>query len=207
MVKKEANCFDVMKSFCPESDFIALLVKQDRQAYNDLYDNYSASLYGIVLKIVKNENIAQDLLQDIFIKIRKNCEYYDADKGRFFTWILHIARKTCFDYLRKQDPENLGLSTVGDEVEGNQAIFPNMKNNDLKELISQLKKAQKIFVEMFYCEGDTHPGTAYFLKTRLGTVKMRMQDALKKIRFILANSLLNISFPESMLQGKRAHTG
>ena len=173
-----------MKKLYLECDLIAQLVKQDRQAFNYLYDNYSAALYGVVFKIVKNEEIAQDLLQDTFVKIWKNCEQHDPEKGRFFTWMMHIARNICFDYLRTNRPETVDLIAVGDILENNQIIFPNIENNELEELISQLKKEQKVLIEMVYWEGYSHQETANRLKLPLGTVKTRVRDALKKLRFI-----------------------
>jgi RNA polymerase sigma-70 factor (ECF subfamily) len=178
-----------MKPFYTESDFLAQLIKQDRQAFNYLYDNYSPALYGIILKMIKNEDTAQDLLQDVFIKIWKNCGKHDPSRGRFFTWMLHVTRNTCLDYLRLLHPEMLDVSLVGDMIENNQTAFTEIHSSDLKELISHLRKEQKILIEMVYWEGYTHEETAFRLQLPLGTVKSRIRDALKKIRFVLTNGL------------------
>ena len=180
-----------MKTLYTESDFLAQLVKQDRRAFNYLYDNYSPALYGIVLKMVKNKDTADDLLQYIFVKIWKNCEKHDPSQGRFFTWMLHVARNTCLDYLRMHRPEMLDVSIVGDMIENNQTIFTGVQSSDLKDLISQLRKEQKVLIEMVYWEGYTHEETASRLQLPLGTVKSRIRDALKKIRFILTSGLPN----------------
>ncbi len=178
-----------MKSLYPEGDLIALLLKQDRHAFNYLYDNYSAPLYGVVLQIVKKEDASHDLLQDVFVKIWKNVARYDAGKGRLFTWMLHVARNTCFDYLRKQNPETLDVSKVGDMIEANQNLFPGIENNDLKELVMLLGKEHKAVIELVYWEGYTHEETACRLELPLGTVKTRIRKALNKLRFSFENTL------------------
>ena len=85
-----------------EEELVSLLKNKDANAYNVLYDNYSSALYGIVSRIIPAEEIAQDLLQDVFIKIWKNIEKYDTSKGRLFTWMLNIARNSAIDYSRSK---------------------------------------------------------------------------------------------------------
>ena len=88
-----------------EGELVEMLRLQDRKAFSYLYDNYSDALYGVVLKLVRTEETAQDLLQEIFVKIWKNIAQYDVGKGRLFTWMLNIARNTSIDYLRVNRPE------------------------------------------------------------------------------------------------------
>ncbi|HEY0031415.1 MAG TPA: sigma-70 family RNA polymerase sigma factor, partial [Bacteroidia bacterium] len=85
-----------------EDELIALLKNKDLVAYNALYDNYSAALYGIITRIVPAEEIAEDLLQEVFIKIWKSIDSYDPKKGRLFTWMLNISRNASIDYARSK---------------------------------------------------------------------------------------------------------
>ena len=89
-------------SLVSESVLIEKLTRRDQQAFQWLYDQYSPALYGVVLRIVRDEDQAADLLQDIFVKIWKNLDAYDASKGRLFTWMLNVARNTAIDSLRAQ---------------------------------------------------------------------------------------------------------
>ena len=72
---------------------------QDQRAFSLLYDNYSAALYGVILKIVRTEEIAADVMQDSFVKIWKNIENYNRIKGTLFTWMLNVARNTAIDQI------------------------------------------------------------------------------------------------------------
>jgi RNA polymerase sigma factor (sigma-70 family) len=83
-----------------EQKIIDLLQKRDQRALNLLYENYSNSLYGVILKITINEEIAEDALQETFIKVWKNSHKYDPKKAKLFTWLFRIARNTAIDKLR-----------------------------------------------------------------------------------------------------------
>lgn len=121
-----------MKRHYPECDLVVLLAKKDLPAFNYLYDHYSAALYGVILKIVKREDVAQDLLQDVFVKIWKRVGQYDVQKGRLFTWMLNIARNTGLDYLRTQQHELMDLPTADQLMEDSQNAFRGFAGNDVK---------------------------------------------------------------------------
>ena len=74
--------------------------KKDPLAFEKLYGMYSENICGVINTIVKNDALAQEICQDVFIKIWNNCESYNSSKGRFFTWILNIARNAAIDEIR-----------------------------------------------------------------------------------------------------------
>ena len=84
----------------PESSLIAALKARDKDAYGKLYDQYGNALFGLIMKIVKSDSVAEDVLQESFVKIWKRIDQYDEGKGRFFTWILNITRNTAIDHWR-----------------------------------------------------------------------------------------------------------
>jgi RNA polymerase sigma factor (sigma-70 family) len=87
--------------------FTQLLKAKSRGAFADLYDRYSAALFGFICKMVKNKNIAEELLQEAFIKAWKNIDAYDASKESLFTWLLRIANNTCVNYTKTTNRETL----------------------------------------------------------------------------------------------------
>jgi RNA polymerase sigma factor (sigma-70 family) len=76
------------------------LKAKNREAFAELYDRYSPALFGFICKLVKNQRMAEELLQRAFIKIWKNIDNYDESKGTLFAWILRITRNTCNEYLQ-----------------------------------------------------------------------------------------------------------
>ncbi|MCU0340454.1 MAG: sigma-70 family RNA polymerase sigma factor [Spirosomaceae bacterium] len=167
-----------------EEELIELLRRQDRKAFNYLYDNYSDAIYGIVLKVVHTEEVAQDLMQDIFVKIWKNITQYDGSKGRLFTWMLNVARNSAIDYLRIKRPEIQDIDTAVYLVEGGQKAHDDWTTPELQEIVSRLRPEQQKLIEMVYWGGYTHEETAKQLDMPLGTVKTRVRGALQDLRKI-----------------------
>ncbi|RYY18981.1 MAG: sigma-70 family RNA polymerase sigma factor, partial [Sphingobacteriaceae bacterium] len=89
-----------------EEELINALQRQDKIAAEALYDMYSASLFGVIIRIVQNNEIAEDLLQESFVKIWNSFPSYSADKGRLFTWMVNIARNLSIDKIRSKDYKN-----------------------------------------------------------------------------------------------------
>jgi RNA polymerase sigma factor (sigma-70 family) len=82
-----------------------LLKAKNCGAFAELYDVYSAALFGFIYKMVKNKNIAEELLQESFIKAWRNIDSYDAAKASLFTWLLRIANNTCVNYMQTTKTE------------------------------------------------------------------------------------------------------
>lgn len=178
-----------MKRSYAEDELVILLANRDLMAYSYLYDHYSKALYGSLLKLVKKEEVAQDLLQDVFVKIWKSAGQYDASKGRFFTWLLNIALNTGRDYLRTQQHEMVELSTVDSLMDAPENVFRDFDTHDVKELMCRLKEDYKVVIEMVYWQGYTHEETAIRLNLPLGTVKTRVRKALNELRDSVEKSL------------------
>lgn len=89
-----------------QEDLLVLIYQKDEKAFTHLYDMYSKSLFAVINTLVKNREEAEDVLQEVFVKIWKNIDSYHESKGRFYTWILNIARNTSIDKLRSINVRN-----------------------------------------------------------------------------------------------------
>ena len=85
-----------------EEQLVAILYEGKPEQFGVLYDYFSPALYGIVSKIIGNDEHAQDILQESFVKIWEKSRNYDSTKGRLFTWMLNIARNTAIDASRSK---------------------------------------------------------------------------------------------------------
>lgn len=152
-----------------------------------LYDNYSAALFGIICRIVQDEDAARDLLQDTFIKIWRNVLNYDAAKGRLFTWMLNIARNTAIDFLRVSHPgESIQnqpeiVDTIDQQRGGGQL---NPDTLDVSEKVTQLNPIYQELIDLVYFKGLTHEEVSQRLNMPLGTVKTRVRAALQELKKI-----------------------
>jgi RNA polymerase sigma-70 factor (ECF subfamily) len=180
------NYMQKSKNNYTEEELVALLKRKDANAYSLLYDNYSAALFGVISRVVSAEEIAEDILQDVFIKIWKNIENYDASKGRLFTWMLNIARNASIDYSRskqfKMGTKIQGMDTSVYEVNKKSSTHSNTDFIGVKEEVAKLKEEHRILIDMIYFAGYTQEDTAKELNIPLGTVKTRVRAAIIKLR-------------------------
>lgn len=171
-----------------EQELVKLLQQRDDQSFSYLYDNYSAALYGIINQIVTDKEIANDVLQEVFINIWKKIGLYDPSKGRLFTWMLNIARNASIDKLRskgyQQQIKNQSLPENVLTMSG-QTVNPNIDNIGLKKIIATLKTEHRVLVELSYFQGYTHEEIAKALDMPLGTVKTRIRSALIQLRTLI----------------------
>jgi RNA polymerase sigma-70 factor (ECF subfamily) len=85
-----------------EDELIRLLKIKEPSAFSYLYDNYSGALFGIIYKMLDDRQLAEDVLQEAFVKIWNSFSNYDSLKGRLFTWMLNIARNLTIDTIRSK---------------------------------------------------------------------------------------------------------
>ena len=170
-----------------EDQLIEQLKLNRRQAFEYLYDHYSPALYGIIFKILKDEDKAADTLQDTFLKIWKNIASYNSEKGTLFTWMLNVARNTAIDKHRFEAKNEtvLQLDQIK-EIELTPATIVDtpFSTIDLRAIVSDLIFERKQVIEMVYFQGYTHEQVSKILNLPLGTVKSRIRRALSELRNI-----------------------
>ena len=171
-----------------EEELVAKLRHNDRTAYEYLYDNYSAALYGVIHRIVSNEETANDVLQDAFVKIWNGIGSYDAQKGKLFTWMLNISRNMAIDKTRSKDFNNNQKNQSTENVV-NQMV--RLKTDDLKpehiglaEIVEKLDPNEKFLIDLMYFKGYTQSEIAEEYNIPLGTVKTRLRSATMNLRKI-----------------------
>jgi RNA polymerase sigma-70 factor (ECF subfamily) len=174
------------KPLIAENELVSLLKSRDKRGFEMLYTNYSSALYGIVLKIVRTEEIAEDVLQDAFVKIWKNVISYDSSKGTLFTWMLNVARNTAIDRIRSQEYKNTAKIQSIDNNVGITAGQPTthipVEHIGLDGIVAKLKPEHQVIIEYLYFKGFTQAEVAEELDIPLGTVKTRVKSAINHLR-------------------------
>lgn len=161
----------------------------DQQAFEQVYDAYSTALFGISYKILKDENQAEDAVQEAFVKIWSKINSFDSEKGTFFTWMLNINRNTAIDLYRKNAKKQT-VSIQNDTNYVNPKLGVDSQNTDqigIGDLLKVLPEQEQEIIEYMYFKGYTQKETAEALDIPLGTVKTRSRKALKGLKelFIL----------------------
>lgn len=173
-----------------EQQLISLLKHRDNKAFGYLYDNYSSALYSIIVQILSGDvELANDVLQEVFINIWRKIDSYDQTKGRLFTWMLNIARNASIDTLRSRtyqnDRKNQPMPGSVDEQLNGQTAQLNVDNIGFRKVLGQLKEDQRVLIDLAYYKGYTHEEIAAIQNMPLGTVKTRIRNALIQLRGIL----------------------
>lgn len=169
-----------------EEELVLALQRREKIAVEALYDMYSASLFGVIVRIVNDEALAEDILQDTFIKVWNSFPSYSTEKGRLFTWMVNIARNLAIDKIRSKDFKN---QTKNQELENNVTFIDEQRNTvykpellGVRDLVEQLKPEQKSILDLVYFKGYTHVEAADELGVPLGTIKTRLRAAITQLR-------------------------
>lgn len=174
------------KPIYTEQELIQALSRNERKAFEYLYDHYSGALYKVVCKIVRDGSLAEDVMQEAFLKIWKNFKTYEPKKGTLFTWMLNITRNTAIDMLRKSDRAPSMGALEADKATG-LGVLPPIDTLDLPALLGDLRPERQILVSMVYLQGYTQQEAADRLGIPLGTVKSRMRFAMEELRILFAD--------------------
>lgn len=166
-----------------EQNIVQLLEKGNKAALNLLYENYADSLYGVILKVTNNEELAQDALQETFVKVWKNSKKYDSKKAKLFTWLYRIAKNTAIDKVRSFN------NRFEKEVQidkSNVYILPTSNLNqdvmDLREHVARLDDKYQIVLKALFFEGMTQQEASEELDIPLGTIKSRLKIGLRELK-------------------------
>ncbi len=159
---------------------------KDEYAFEKLYQMYGASIHGVVFNIVKNRAIADELAQDVFIKVWDKADTYSPSKGRFFTWILNIARNAAIDKTRskafKQSKQNLNADFFVDIITSNDNLDRSTDAIGIKKYVTNLGEKCKHIIELLYFKGFTQKEASEELDIPIGTVKTRNRNCIQKLR-------------------------
>ena len=176
-------------------ELISNIKNGNEEAFSQLYDKYSDALYGLILKIIKQEDLAQDILQECFVKIWEKIQTYDGTKGTLFTWMLNICRNKSIDSLRKTNRTRNGHETMHKDMPKNASLEINPETIGLRDVLNNLSDEKRVIIEYLYFKGYTQKETSDELNIPLGTVKTRSRTAILELKdlftLILASWISN----------------
>ncbi|MCZ2082820.1 MAG: sigma-70 family RNA polymerase sigma factor [Flavobacteriales bacterium] len=167
---------------------LSLLMNRDEKGFNYLYRNYSGALYGVIIRIVRYEEEANEVLQDVFVKIWNSIKSFDDKKASLYTWMLNIARNSAIDRLKSKSFQNdLQNQSIPDFVNDGVGLSTeqNHEFNEVGKMVNTLREDYRILINKAYFGGLTQEEIAEELQIPLGTVKTRTRAALLELKEIL----------------------
>ncbi len=164
------------------------IAQGDKEAFLELYHRYVNLVYSMALRVVGDGQTAEEVTQDVFMKIWQKGALYDARRGRFSSWLLSVTRFAAIDRLRYEQrrPSTKEISEEARpprelrQLSADHALWE--QGQQLRMLIEQLPPEQREVVELAYFGGLTHRELAEHLNLPLGTVKSRLRLGLNKLR-------------------------
>lgn len=173
------------------ADLVALLdrvAQRDRVAFKTLYDATSLKLFGIVLRILRRRDVAEDILQDVYIKIWDKAADYRGNRGAVITWMATIARNRALDEARRAPPV-----IAADDVPGFEDIAANVAHPladrerqeeyaRLMRCLNQLEAEKRSMITLAYLEGLSREALAARFDKPVATVKTWLRRGLEAVK-------------------------
>jgi RNA polymerase sigma-70 factor, ECF subfamily len=182
----------------PSEHLVAQIIAGNPAALEMLYDRYAPVVMGVAFRVVQDQAAAEDVVQETFWRVWKNCAGFQREQGTFSSWLFAITRNIAIDRWRKMKhtpTTSLGCNDEGDQPLENQAdprmnvaesAFDTMKHQQVRAAIQRLPKEQSQVIKMAYFQGLSRQEIAKTLQTPLGIVHTRARLALQKLRVWLA---------------------
>jgi len=180
----------------PDSALIERMRTGDEAALSALYDRYSAMLFAMLVRILRDQQAAEEVLQDLFLQLWRNAGRFDAGRGSLPAWLMVIGRNRAISRLRgRRDREVLeeeegdyANTFVSDQNIEDEALRAQLARN-ISAALEQLPAEQRQAVELAYFEGMTQSEIANQTGIPLGTVKTRVRSAMQTLRQTLGSIL------------------
>ena len=179
-----------------DSSLIARLRNRDPEAMGEIYDLYGRVVYSVIVRIVKNEAVAEELVQETFLRVWNRVAAFNEERGMLGPWLLTVARNQAVDYLRSVEGRAQRSGAPIDEMVHPPVLFDiesdlhdAVRLTQIRTALSKLTEQQRRVIELAYFEGLSQSEMAERMKQPLGTVKTWMRAALKTLREALNQSV------------------
>jgi RNA polymerase sigma-70 factor (ECF subfamily) len=168
---------------------VALAARSDEVAFAELYDRYGRVAYGLALRVLRDESLAEDAVQDAFLAIWRGASRFIPERGKASTWILTLVHRRAVDLVRREDRrrveplEDAEVAAAGGTVED--IAWLRLERERVQAALRQLSDPQREAIELAYYGGYTQSELAERLGQPLGTIKSRMFSGLMRLHELL----------------------
>lgn len=146
-------------------------------------------MFGLVSRIVSDHKVAEEVLQDAFVRIWDRIDHYDESKGRLFTWMLNLARNLAIDRTRSREMsvarKTGGIDSYVHKIEARANVEQATDAIGLGDSLGKLPEELRLVIEYLYLKGYTQSELAKEFDIPLGTVKTRVRMAMNQLRTLL----------------------
>lgn len=189
---------DPAQDFKAEIELLRRVGQGDRRSFEELYDRFSGVLFSIAFRMLRSQQAAEDVVQDVFIQIWKKAPLYDPTRGRPMTWAVILTRNRAIDMMRSTQRRSDLRDTVERELSASKQVqdpssFELVASDEMSTLVHEavrkLPKEQREAIELAFFASMTHAEISEHLKEPLGTIKARVRRGMLALRKLIAPQL------------------
>lgn len=179
-----------------DEELMERLSLRDRQAFEEIFDRYGNLVYSTALRVLRDPHLAEDISQEIFVRLWRKPDRYVAERGRFLTWLISVTRNRAVDEVRARGRRQRYETTSPEEQErelpAGTADDPSLsaqlgeQRRIVRDALADLPPEQRQAIELAFFGGFTQQEIAEMLAQPLGTVKTRIRLGMQKLRAALA---------------------
>jgi len=176
---------------------VALTARAEQSALAELYDRYGRPAYGLALRILRDESLAEDAVQDAFIAIWRTAPRFVPEKGKASTWILTLVHRRSVDVVRREQRRRTELLEAVHEPGthgADEEAWLRLQRERVQHALRQLPDQQREALELAYYGGFTQTELAERLGQPLGTIKSRMFMGLARLRELLGDTVMETAW-------------
>jgi RNA polymerase sigma factor (sigma-70 family) len=171
---------------------IALIARSDGSALAELYDRYGRLAYGLALRVMRDQALAEDAVQDAFLDVWRSAGRFRPERSKASTWILTLVHRRAVDLVRREERRRFEPLEAAPEPSGeatDEIAWLGLERARVREALRQLPDQQREALGLAYFDGYTQTELAERLGEPLGTIKSRMFNGLTRLREILSEAV------------------
>lgn len=174
----------------PDLELMERIAQADETALLALIDRYGDLVFSFAMRVVQHKGLAEEISQDVFVKIWQKPSAYVAGKARFSSWLLTMTRYTAIDHLRREMRQSAPTFPLdeavemSDDVNQHDPLLSPLEAEMMRALLADLPPDQARAIEMAFFQGLSRDEMAAQLQVAVGTVKTRLRLGLKKLRVL-----------------------
>jgi RNA polymerase sigma-70 factor (ECF subfamily) len=179
-----------------DAPLVECLRKRDPRAFEVLYDRYVRMAFAVALRVLSSREAAEEVVQDVYVKLWRQPDLYDPARGSFRPWLLRVVHHRAIDELRQHnrqraqsadDPEGRIWETIADTRAGPEDVTASAFERDrVLDALDQLSPPQREAIYLAFFDGLTHAEISERLGEPLGTVKTRVRLGMRRLRDVLS---------------------
>ena len=168
---------------------VALVARGDESALGELYDRFGRPAYGLALRILRDESLAEDAVQEAFLAVWRTASRFVPERARAVTWIMTLVHRRSVDLVRREEHRRAEPLERAPEPQGGSAeesAWLRLEGERVRAALRQLPDQQRETIELAYYGGFTQSELADRLGQPIGTIKSRMFAGLTRLRDLLS---------------------